>query len=126
MISCGINSPSSKPNYISLTGNNDNLNNNYGGNYSNFTPGSTSPQSGSNMADDWSHDVYIVNFNPSSSFNSYIKQLSSFNEWVYKKNPNVVVGYDKLNFQLPNKLQHYQKLHIEGEGINTDLVVEAY
>ena len=77
-------------------------------------------------ADDWSHDIYIINLNPSSDFNSYIKKLDSFGSWVYQKNPNTRVGYNKLNFDLPNNLQNYQKLHVEGRRINTDLVVDVY
>jgi hypothetical protein len=76
-------------------------------------------------ADDWSHDVYVVNFNPKSEFNQYIKQLDNFDTWKYV-NSNKNVGYKKLNFDFPHNLVNYQKLHIEGNNINTDIVVEAY
>jgi len=76
-------------------------------------------------ADDWSHDVYIVNFNPKAEFNQYLQQLDDFNTWKYVNN-NRNVGYQKLNFDFPHNLVNYQKLHIEGNNINTDIVVEAY
>ena len=76
-------------------------------------------------ADDWSHDVYIVNFNPKAQFNQYLQQLDSFDTWKYVNN-NKNVGYQKLNFDFPHNLTNYQKLHIEGNNMNTDIVVEAY
>ena len=82
-------------------------------------------QSDNTYADDWSHDVYIVNFNQVAEFNQYLKQLDNFDTWKYVNN-NKNVGYHKLNFDFPHNLVNYQKLHIDGNNINIDIVVEAY
>jgi hypothetical protein len=76
-------------------------------------------------ADDWSHDVYIVNFNPKAYFNNYLTKLCNFYEWTYNNNKKNV-GYDKFNFDFPHDLKNYQKFHIEGKKLNTDIIVEAF
>jgi hypothetical protein len=99
--------------------------NNHLSNASWFMETNTPHSNDNTYADDWSHDVYIVNFNPKAEFNQYLQQLDDFNTWKYVNN-NKNVGYHKLNFDFPHNLTNYQKLHIEGNNINTDIVVEAY
>jgi len=89
---------------------------------------------GLNVVDDWSHNVYIVNLNPAAQFNSYLNSLNPLNEWMFDydptsyKNLRAIKMIEKnVDFELPHQLHYFQKLHIEGgEHLNTDIVVETY
>ena len=70
-----------------------------------------------NIADDWSHSIYLLNVNP--QLNSQIKQMNSCKEiW----DQQTLFDPDKINFDF-GYCKGFSKLKIEGTHSNIDLVI---
>lgn len=70
-----------------------------------------------NIADDWSHSIYLLNINP--LLNDKIKQMNSCNEIWDKK---TLFDPDKINFDF-GYCNEFTKLKIEGTYSNIDFVI---
>jgi hypothetical protein len=70
-----------------------------------------------NIADDWSHSIYLLNLNP--SLNNNIRQMNSCKEIWDRK---TLFDPDKINFDF-GYCQSFIKLKIEGTHPNIDLVI---
>jgi hypothetical protein len=80
---------------------------------------STSTNSYKQIADDWSHSIYLLNLNPYS--NESIKQMNSCKE-IWDKNS--LFDPEKVNFDF-GYCKNFIKLQIDGTHPNIDLVVSA-
>lgn len=73
-------------------------------------------QANNDMADDWSHEIYLYNINPYS--NKYIRRMNeSEDEWDNNSIPNIT----RINFPF-GKCRSFEKLVINGTHPNIDLV----
>lgn len=81
----------------------------------------SSPQSSSltykNIADDWSHSIYLMNLNP--GLNKHIVQMNSCKEIWDRK---TLFDPEKINFNF-GRCDNFEKIKIEGSYPNIDLVI---
>lgn len=70
-----------------------------------------------NIADDWSHSIYLLNVN--GQINNNIKQMNSCKEIWYNK---TIFDFKKIRFNFGN-INEFSKLKIEGTHPNIDLVI---
>ena len=78
----------------------------------------TNTNSNSDFADDWNHDIYLYNVNLNS--NIQVKKMNTCNEmWNQKMNINL----KKLDFPLEKDCRVFNKLEINGNKPNIDIVL---
>jgi len=72
-------------------------------------------------ADDWDHEVYIVNYENNNKYNEYLNGFTKKNDWIKSK----CINLTKYGFELPTVL-NFAKLVISGRYNNIDLKVKVY
>ncbi len=83
--------------------------------YEQTTPSNQSNSTYKNMADDWSHTIYLLNINK----NSQIEKMNTSKEiW----NQNSLFDPDKIDFDF-GSVKGFEKIKIEGTHPNIDLVI---
>ena len=79
----------------------------------------TQPNVYKNIADDWSHSIYLINLNFKS--NEQIKQMNTCKEiWDNEK----IFNTKKINFDF-GRFDNFEKIKIEGTYPNIDLVIQV-
>jgi hypothetical protein len=72
-------------------------------------------------ADDWDHDIYVLNYDTNNNNNSYIKQL---NTAKYRWKNKCDINLSKYNFSLPSA-KNFERITINGRHRNRDLIVSV-
>lgn len=73
-----------------------------------------------NIADDWSHNIYLFNLNP--NLNENIKKMNTSNE-IWDK--QTIFDPEKIDFDF-GRCTNFTKLEINGSNPNIDLVIPVY
>jgi len=75
------------------------------------------------LADDWDHDIYVVNYAKDNKDNSYLHTLNT-SKYMWTK--QFGIDLKQYGFELPNHIYNFEKLVIEGEQKNMDLMISVY
>ncbi len=86
-----------------------------------FKPGSNSSNSHSNLADDWSHNIYLFNCGNSGSRSQLLQSMLN-PEYKYSWDQNMYWNRRLINFDLM-ACDGFEKYHIEGSHPNLDLML---
>lgn len=91
------------------------------GTFSSVKPNNTKLHNGVETVDEWNHYIYLYNVDINS--NDVVKKMNSGNDLWSKK---LYIDFEKLDFPLDTKVINFNKIEINGENPNIDLVLSSY